>query len=62
MMKYIIGIPLVFLACFVTEYIADTLSERLNCRFSEVISILFAVVAVAAILFFEYKFGIYGEW
>ena len=61
-MKYVIGIILVFLACFLTEYIADTLSDRLDSWLGTIVSILFAVAAVSLIMFFQYKFGIYREW
>lgn len=61
-MKYVIGIILVLLACFLTEYISDTIIDRFDSWLGTIVSILFAVVMVAIIMFFQYKFGIYREW
>lgn len=61
--KYVIGVILVLLACFFAEYIADTIADRWwNSWLGTAASILFAVAAVAVILYFQYKFGIYKEW
>ena len=60
MMKYIIGIPLVIIACFLTEEIATKIADAWNSWLSTIAAILFAVAAVAGIAFLQYKFGIYN--
>ena len=60
-MKYVIGIPLVFLACFLAEGIATKIADRWNSWLSTIAAILFAAAAVTAILFVQYKFGIYFD-